>query len=130
MISPRSDLRYMSLPGRASADPFEGAAPDGLAMRLVRLEGGRPRSPHRHPHSQEAIFVASGAGVLWEDGATHRLEAGDCALIHAGVAHATLPDPGTSMELACFFPHGDLDGNIEELEEMVIVHPEPKGNET
>jgi quercetin dioxygenase-like cupin family protein len=130
MISSRSHLRYVKLPGRASANPFEGAVVDALAMRLVRLEGGRRRSPHRHPHSQEAIFVVRGAGVLWEDGVAHRFEAGDCALIHTGVPHATIPDPGTSMELACFFPHPDLDANIEELEDMVLVHPDAKGKET
>jgi hypothetical protein len=32
----------------------------------------------------------------------------------------TVPDPGTDMELICFFPHPDLDDNIEELEDMIV----------
>jgi quercetin dioxygenase-like cupin family protein len=89
-------------------------------MRVVRLEGTGRRSPHRHPRSQEAIFVVEGAGYLWEDGVGARFEAGDCALIEAGVAHATVPDPGTSMELVCFFPHRDMKDNVEELEHVTI----------
>jgi quercetin dioxygenase-like cupin family protein len=107
------------LPGRVSADPFEGVATQGFSMRVVRVGAGT-RSPHRHPHSQEAIFVVEGTGMLWEDGVTRRFEAGDCALIETGVAHATVPDPGTGMELVCFFPLADLEHNLEELGDMVI----------
>ena len=121
MIRPRSDRRFRSLPGRFSADPFEGAPVDGFSIRVVRLEGGPRRSPHRHPHSQEAIYVLDGRGVLWENGLANGVKAGDCALIDAGVAHATIPDPGTSMEIVCFFPHPDLRRNLEELEDIVIV---------
>jgi hypothetical protein len=41
-----------------------------------------------------------------------------------------LPDPGTAMELICFFPHPDLDNNIEELEDMIVsAHQERAENE-
>jgi quercetin dioxygenase-like cupin family protein len=124
VIAPLSARRYRPLPGRESADPFEDARVDGFCMRVVRLQGGRRRSPHRHPHSQEAIYVVTGSGVLWEEGVARKVEAGDCALIDAGVAHATIPDPGTSMELVCFFPYPDLPGNREELDDVVIVDEE------
>jgi quercetin dioxygenase-like cupin family protein len=97
-------------------------------MRIVRLTGTGSRSPHRHPHSQEAIYVISGRGTLWEDGEAQRFEAGDCALIAAGVPHATIPDGGTSMELVCFFPHPDLNTNLDELEDIVIG-PDGKGDD-
>lgn len=119
MIVAGSNLRFTRLEGRASADPFAGLAAEGLSVRLVRVEGGR-RSPHRHPHSQEAVYVVSGNGVLWEDGKEQRVAPGDCALIAAGIPHAALPDPGTSLELVCFFPHPDLSANIEELDGIVL----------
>lgn len=121
---PGARRRYHELPGRASADPLEGMQPRGFCLRVVRLEAQERRSPHRHPHSQEAIYVVRGRGTLWEDGVARKFEAGDCALIEPGVAHATLPDPGTSMELVCFFPRADLRDNIEELEDVVIHHDE------
>lgn len=120
MIVTRSALRFAQLDGRASADPFEGAATEGLSVRLVRLEGGRRRSPHRHPHSQEAIYVLSGSGVLWEEGVEQPVEPGDWALIAAGVPHATIPAAGTSMEVLCFLPHPDLGANIEELKDTLV----------
>lgn len=94
MIVTSSALCFAQLDGRASADPFEGAATEGLSVRLVRLEGGLRRSPHRHPQSQEAIYVLSGSGVLWEEGIEQPVEPGDWALIDVGVPHATIPAAG------------------------------------
>ena len=128
MIVPRASLLYRQLPGRASADPFAEAGPSGLSVRMVHLEGGTRRTPHRHPHSPEVIYVLSGSGVLWENGGTSRFQEGDCALIHSGMAHATIPDAGTEMELVCFFPHPDLGANTEELEGIVIVDGQAEGN--
>jgi quercetin dioxygenase-like cupin family protein len=125
-----SDARrqFARLSGRDSADPFAGMPAEGLSMRIVRLTGTGTRSPHRHPLSQEAIYVISGRGALWEDGQLQSFEAGDCALIEAGVPHATIPDGGTSMELVCFFPHPDLNANLEELEDTVI-RPHGEGDD-
>ena len=88
---------------------------------MVYLEGGARRSPHRHPHSHEAIYVLRGRGVLWEEGATSPFGEGDCALIDPGVAHATIPDASNDMELVCFFPHPELPANTEEIEDVVLV---------
>lgn len=118
---PRSQLRFARLEGRASADPFEGSPGEGLSVRLVRLKSGLRRSPHRHPHSPEVVYVLSGSGVLWEDGIERRVEPGDLALIPAGEPHATIPAAGESMELLCFFPHPDLAANIEDLGEIVLT---------
>jgi quercetin dioxygenase-like cupin family protein len=120
VIFSRSDLRYLELPGRRSADPLEAGSPDGFSMRVVRLDGNDQRSPHRHPHSQEVIYVVRGEGVLWEDGNRQRIGAGDCALIDSGVAHGTIPDPDTTMDLVCFFPHPDLQSNTEEIPDVIL----------
>jgi quercetin dioxygenase-like cupin family protein len=130
VIFPRAGLRYERLPGRGSADPLAHANPDGFCMRVVVVEGTGRRTPHRHPRSQEAIYVARGRGVLWEDGTARVFASGDCALIEPGVAHATIAEPGTSMELVCFFPLPDLKGNIEELEAPILLdHERRKGGE-
>lgn len=119
MIVSRSQYFFRKLSGRESADPLQNTPSGDLSMRIVRLRG-RDRSPHRHPHSREAMYVVSGKGRLWENGEERRIEAGDCALIEAGVPHATLPEPGTTMQLVCFFPHPDLNANVEELEHIII----------
>jgi quercetin dioxygenase-like cupin family protein len=63
------------------------------------------------------MYVVSGTGHLWRDGGFHRVKEGDCIAVAPGVAHATLPDPGTQMQLVCFFPDGDLATNLEELQD-------------
>jgi quercetin dioxygenase-like cupin family protein len=129
VIVRREHRHYGRRPGRLSADPFGGAA-DGYAVRVVEVVGSETRSPHRHPHSQEVVYVVSGAGMLWEDGALRRFEQGDIALIEAGVPHATIAQPGKSMHLVCFFPHPNLDSNIEELSNITIAGgaPVPPGS--
>jgi quercetin dioxygenase-like cupin family protein len=127
LIVARDALEFESRPGRKSADPLaEAGQGAGFTVRVVRLSSGVVRWAHRHPHSVEVMHVTRGRGVLWEAGAGQRFEQGDTALVAAGVPHATVPDVGTEMELVCFFPHPDLNDNIEELEEM-IVNPHREG---
>jgi quercetin dioxygenase-like cupin family protein len=123
VIVPKHEHRFVDLGTRLVADPLDQAAPSGFSVRVVHLEHRR-RSPHLHPHSQEAIYVVRGEGLLWEDGVARPFGAGDCALIEAGVPHATVPHPGTDMELLCFFPHPDPGANTRELGDVVIPESE------
>ena len=127
MIIERAALKFEARPGRESADPLAGPSTDPSAgasgdfsVRIVRLSGGGIRWAHRHPRSVELLHVTRGRGVLWEGGVRQRFVKGDTAVVPVGVPHATVPDPGTDMELICFFPHPNLDDNIEELEDMIV----------
>jgi quercetin dioxygenase-like cupin family protein len=117
MIVDTRGLEFRELPGRLAADPFGSSPVEGVSVRVVRLDGDTPRSPHRHPRTYEVMYVVTGGGHLWRDGAFHRVEEGDLVAVPPGVPHATLPDPGTQMELVCFFPDADLSTNIEELQD-------------
>ena len=110
-----ADAAFRSLPGRRSADPVPGLGA-GFSVRVVELEGGTPRTPHRHPQSLELIYVAEGAGRVWEEGVWAAVEAGDWVVVEQGRAHATVPPPGGRMRLVCFFPHPNLEENLEELD--------------
>ncbi|WP_168205659.1 cupin domain-containing protein [Georgenia yuyongxinii] len=83
-------------------------------MRVVRIRPG-PRTPHRHPHSCEVMFVAQGDGRFWEGDTVHQVRAGDVLFVPTGVPHATVCVGDTDIVLACFFPRRDLPSNIEEL---------------
>jgi quercetin dioxygenase-like cupin family protein len=111
-----ADLRFVDLPGRRSADPFAAARRPDVSVRIVRLEHDPHRRPHRHPHSSEVVHVLSGEGEAWQAGERTRVGRGDTLAIPAGVPHATLPLPGSHLELVCFFPHPDLQDNLEELD--------------
>lgn len=120
MIISRSNYDYVQRPSRLVADPFEGRETDAFSVRVVKLDGNKRRTPHLHPESQEVIYVVRGEGMLWEDGKTQRFVEGDCALVDAGVPHATVPDTGTMMELICFFAHPDLPANTREMPDVSV----------
>lgn len=121
MIVTRStDLSFMSLPGRRSADPLTGHPTEGVSSRIVWLDTATGRNPHRHPLSPEITYVVEGTGTAWQNGETHRVGPGDLVFIPTGVSHATLPDRGSRLLLVCFFPHPDLPTNTEEIPEITL----------
>jgi quercetin dioxygenase-like cupin family protein len=113
-VIPASSLEFRQLKGRASADPLPPGLADGCAARIVRIPPG-PRTPHQHPRSAEIVYVAQGSGIAWENGTRTPLAAGDVIAIPPGVPHATAAT-ATGLVLVCFFPDGDLDTNIVELD--------------
>lgn len=110
-----SDQHYAELVGRLSADPLADADAGSCSVRVVRVPPG-PRTPHRHPHSVEIVYVASGSGRVWEGDEITPVEQGDLVLIPVGTPHATVCTGTPDLVLVCFFPHPDLAGNIEELD--------------
>jgi quercetin dioxygenase-like cupin family protein len=114
------ELDYVDFPGRRSADPLV-AVSAGSSMRLVKMTRTEGRRAHVHPHSEEVVYVAGGAGAVWIDGQVTVVRTGDVVRIPAGTPHATVPDPGEAMELVCFFPHPDFARNIEETDIVVDV---------
>lgn len=110
------NLEYRDLPGRRTANPFAAAGPGESTVRQVTIDPGHGRSPHRHPQSEEIVYVVSGRGRVWLDGTFHPVHPGWWYRIPAGLPHATLADPGERLSLVCFFPHDDFKENIEELD--------------
>jgi quercetin dioxygenase-like cupin family protein len=125
-VVPAAALRYADLPGRRSADPMPPGLPAGCSARVVRIPPG-PRTPHRHPHSVEVVYVAEGRGTAWEDDVPTRVIAGDVLVVPAGVPHATVAAGPGDLVLVCFFPHPDLAANAEELTAPVRAHVDQPG---
>jgi quercetin dioxygenase-like cupin family protein len=116
-----SDLEFRQLAGRASADPLSGLGSTGVSVRIVTIADEPRRNLHRHPHSPEVVYVAGGHGVAFREGTATPVGPGDIVWIPANAPHATVPNPGSRLELVCFFPHGDLSTNLEELTETVSI---------
>lgn len=108
------DLHFADLVGRQSANPLPPGTAEDCSVRIVRVSPG-PRTPHRHPHSCEVVYVVEGEGRLWEGERAHAVGPGDLVVIPPGVSHATVGTSGSGLVLVCFFPHPDLAGNLEEL---------------
>jgi quercetin dioxygenase-like cupin family protein len=113
-VVPAGALRFHELPGRLSADPLPPGVAVGCSARVVRIAPG-PRTPHRHPHSAEVVYVVSGAGTAWEDDVPTAVGPGDVLVVPPGMPHATVATGTSDLVLVCFFPHPDLAANIEEL---------------
>lgn len=119
----RATFRFADLPGRRSADPFNGVDTQS-SVRYVTLGFDPERTAHRHPLSEEIIYVVTGRGYVWVDGDRKPVQDGDLVHVPTGAAHATVPDPDTEMELLCFFPHPNLTDNISETD---IAVASPRG---
>ena len=52
------DLDFVDLPGRRSANPL-GAVLSEASLRIVELERTEDRTAHRHPFSEEIVYVAA-----------------------------------------------------------------------
>ncbi len=62
----------------------------------------RQMPPHVHSDEEELFFVVAGAGLLWQDGATHRVAAGDTVVHRAGAeTHTLIAGSGGLTVLAC-----------------------------
>jgi quercetin dioxygenase-like cupin family protein len=117
-------LEFRDFSGRSTADPFRTAGQGASTVRQVIIEHVPSRSPHRHPHSEEIVYVVAGRGRLWLDGVVHSVGPGSWYRIPAGTPHATMADPHERMSLVCFFPHDDFASNIEELDILLEVDEE------
>ena len=116
----RGRFRFVDLPGRQSADPLAEVDSQSSA-RYVTLGYSEGRTAHVHPLSEEIIYVVTGRGHIWIEGRRQPVEAGDVVHVPTGQAHATVPDPGSTMELMCFFPHPNLSRNIVDTD--IVVTP-------
>ncbi len=119
-VTNSQDLRFDELPGRSSADPLRDRETVS-SMRIVRLDVVSTRRAHRHPLSEEVVYVSSGHGTAFVDGTPHRIGPGDVLHVPAGAPHATIPDAGQLVELVCFFPHPRLSENLQETDIQVTA---------
>ena len=89
------------LPGFEVRETGIGAATEGLAdARVVRFANGRAAKGATGAHGGEFMFLFVLRGTLGLDGAElgrHRLQAGDCCVIPAGVPYALAGEAGLEM---------------------------------
>jgi quercetin dioxygenase-like cupin family protein len=76
--------------GRDRLDLITDDVPvDAKALRADRViyHPGDSAARHYHVGCDHAFYVLEGSGVMHVDGETHRLEAGDIALVRTGEVH-------------------------------------------
>jgi uncharacterized cupin superfamily protein len=69
-------------------------SPDAGLRRLEVAPGARSMPVHVHAETDEVFYVLGGSGLLWQDGRTYALAAGDCVVHRAKrEAHTLLAGP-------------------------------------
>ena len=87
----------------AWSDLSTAAGADRLGIQRVRVDPNcRVTAPHVHADSEETFFVLEGDGLLWRDGQTHEIRAGDTIVhrVRADIHTLRAGDDGMTV-LAC-----------------------------
>ena len=86
----------------------------GVGLRRSRVPAGRRAATvHRHSAEEELYYVLGGAGLVWRDGTTHEVRAGDAILERPREhAHALIGGDG-GLDVLAFGPR--LPAEIGEL---------------
>jgi uncharacterized cupin superfamily protein len=68
--------------GARTQDLGTAAGTSGTGLRRYQMTPGmRSTPPHAHGAEEEIFYVLDGSGLLWQDGATCEISAGDC-IVH------------------------------------------------
>ena len=84
-------------------DLGRSAGTRAIGLRRIDLPGGaRATPPHAHAAEEEIFWILSGAGTLWQDGATCAIRAGDAIVFRPGARpHTVIADAG-GMDVLAF----------------------------
>lgn len=75
-----------------------------FSMRIFRVQPGGHTPLHSHGWEHE-IFVIQGEGILVDEGAEHRLKAGDIAFVSPQEFHQFKNDGNQTWEFLCLVPN-------------------------
>jgi uncharacterized cupin superfamily protein len=74
-----------------------------VGLRRIRVEPGQRSTPcHAHAAEEEIFYVLAGSALLWQDGATTAVAAGDCIVHVAGPASHTLRAGDDGLDVLAF----------------------------
>ncbi|MGZ4268603.1 MAG: cupin domain-containing protein [Solirubrobacteraceae bacterium] len=79
-----------------------------VGVARVEIDPGRRSSPvHSHGAEEELFYVLGGSGLLWQDGATHEIAAGDAICALAGGPAHTLIAGDDGLDVLAFGENAD-----------------------
>ena len=107
-----SDVEELDLPGRHLRWLVnqERLSAQHLSMCVIRVQPGKTVKPaHSHPNGEEVIYILTGSGRVYVDGAIDLVRAGTAVLFPQGAIHMLQNTGDEEMKVACFFaPATDL----------------------
>jgi quercetin dioxygenase-like cupin family protein len=107
-----NDIEELDLPGRHLRWLVnkERLNAQYLSMCVIRVQPGQTVKPaHSHPNGEEVIYILTGSGRVYVDGAIDSVRAGTAVLFPQGAIHMLQNNGDEEMKVACFFaPATDL----------------------
>lgn len=102
-----SEIAAKSLPGRDHkmvVGPYEGQLPCAAMCGGVAFFPPRSHAPaHIHPHESEIIYILSGHGAIYFNGAPEAVKPGDFVSIPPQTEHSIRNDADETMKLLYVF---------------------------
>jgi mannose-6-phosphate isomerase-like protein (cupin superfamily) len=111
-----TDVEELQLPGRrfrwlVAQDRIPSQNCSTCVIRVA--PGDKVRPAHSHPHSDEVIYILSGAGRVLVDGEVAPVRAGSAVLFPQGKPHMLQNTSAEEMKVVCFFaPATTLDNYV------------------
>ena len=106
-------IQALDLPGRHLRWIVnnETAGASHCSMCVIEVQPGQTVKPaHSHPNGEEIIYLLSGTGRVWIEGAVEPVRAGCAVLFEQGKIHMLQNNGSELMKVACFFaPATSLD---------------------
>ncbi len=116
-----SDVEELDLPGRHLRWLVnkERLSAQHLSMCVIRVQPGKTVKPaHSHPNGEEVIYILSGSGRVYVDGAIDSVRAGTAVLFPQGAIHMLQNTGDRRDEGGLLFRAGDRPEQLQILRTM------------
>ena len=100
------EVDYVALPGRDHkmiVGPGKSMQAEHLAFGVADFPANAHAPGHAHPKEEEIIYVLTGRGEIYFDGAPERVEPGTVVYIPVGVEHSINNQSGETMKIVYVF---------------------------
>ena len=110
------EVDYVSLPGRDHkmiVGPAKAIQPENMAFGIADFPPNAHAPTHDHAQSEEIIYIVSGHGEIYFDGAPEPVEPGTVAYLPAGVEHSINNQSDEVMRIVYVFSPPVAQGSYE-----------------
>jgi len=105
---PPASLSTLAAPFIIKLDEQNGGAKD-FVIFTEDVPAGQTISPHRHPHSEEVLFIHAGTGTAWLDGKEAKIGPGTIIFMPVNIGVRLTNDGKEPISLVAIFSRPGFD---------------------
>jgi quercetin dioxygenase-like cupin family protein len=111
---PPAALSTLAAPFVIKVDEQNGGAKDFVVL-TEDVPPGQTISPHRHPHSEEILFIHAGTGTAWLDGKEAKLGPGTIIFMPPNTGVRLTNDGDKPISLVAIFSRPGFDKYLRDI---------------